>query len=545
MKNASLRVQVDRNDLGGLAPGYKGADYPPVFPCSKLKLDQLFLHWLSLPESQELVSNLIEDAKAGKPIKGPSPYPGPTPLSPTTAHALFSSTPPLSPQKVRSPRSPASPLRRSNTSTVFRRAAVATIPQFYFPQGAAIPEDSKTEWLRQVDSYFAQHGSQSMHGKQFVEMLQELSEIPCMVGYTLFKRLLQPNTVEVTKESFVRWWLSHSMVAAQPVRRVFEILRQEGQEYLTYASFAPLMEAILEHHPGLEFLQETAEFQKKYSETVVYRIFYSLNKSGSGRMTFREFKRGDLLDALYMLDREEDINKVLKYFSYEHFYVIYCKFWELDTDHDFYIDKNDLAHYSQCALSFQIIDRIFEQVPRKFTSKIPGKMGYEDFVWFILSEEDKTSDTALEYWFRCCDLDSDGCIRPREMWYFYEEQLKRLEGLSQEPVLFEDVVCQLHDMLLPAEEGAYTLQDLKRTKPLSGLLFNALFNLHKFLSFENRDPFAMRAEQGEFAGLTEWDKFARIEYYRLASEDDQEEAGVEPEDGMWADVDAAMMDRVH
>eukprot|EP00959_Pyramimonas_sp_CCMP1952_P087589 1832939-Pyramimonas_sp.AAC.1 len=28
---------------------------------------------------------------------------------------------------------------------------------------------------------------------------------------------------------------------------------------------------------------------------------------------------------------EEDINKVLKYFSYEHFYVIYCKFWELDT----------------------------------------------------------------------------------------------------------------------------------------------------------------------------------------------------------------------
>jgi hypothetical protein len=28
-------------------------------------------------------------------------------------------------------------------------------------------------------------------------------------------------------------------------------------------------------------------------------------------------------------------------------------------------------------------------------------MGYEDFVWFILSEEDKTTDTALEYWFRC------------------------------------------------------------------------------------------------------------------------------------------------
>jgi len=59
-----------------------------------------------------------------------------------------------------------------------------------------------------------------------------------------------------------------------------------------------------------------------------------------------------------------------------------------------------------------------------------------------------------------------------------------------------------------------TRRDLRRAKPQSALLFNALFNLHKFLSFENRDPFAMRAEQGEFAGLSDWDKFAKIEYYR-------------------------------
>eukprot|EP00955_Chlamydomonas_euryale_P047296 353633-Chlamydomonas_euryale.AAC.1 len=38
----------------------------------------------------------------------------------------------------------------------------------------------------------------------------------------------------------------------------------------------------------------------------------------------------------------------------QHFYVIYCKFWELDTDHDFFIDRNDLAHYSQGALSLQV-----------------------------------------------------------------------------------------------------------------------------------------------------------------------------------------------
>lgn len=63
-----------------------------------------------------------------------------------------------------------------------------------------------------------------------------------------------------------------------------------------------------------------------------------------------------------MVNNEEDINKVLKHFSYEHFYVIYCKFWELDTDHDFYIDREDLLRYGNHALTYRIVDRIFSQV---------------------------------------------------------------------------------------------------------------------------------------------------------------------------------------
>lgn len=229
----------------------------------------------------------------------------------------------------------------------------------------------------------------------------------------------------------------------------------------------------------------------RYAETVIYRIFYGVNRNGTGRMTLRELNRSDLLEALNMLDDEEDINKVaahydasstavvlipasvmarsspdvaalslcacrvhkqiLKYFSYEHFYVIYCKFWELDTDHDFMIDREDLLRYGNHALTYRIVDRIFEQVslgllwpcwcssggackgvgmwqcspltwrrccaqvPRKFVCQVEGKMGYEDFCWFILSEEDKTSDISMEYWFDCVDLDCDGCIRPNEM----------------------------------------------------------------------------------------------------------------------------------
>lgn len=39
------------------------------------------------------------------------------------------------------------------------------------------------------------------------------------------------------------------------------------------------------------------------------------------------------------------------------------------------------------------------QVSRKFTSKVEGKMNYEDFVHFILAEEDKSSQPSLEYWY--------------------------------------------------------------------------------------------------------------------------------------------------
>ena len=67
-----------------------------------------------------------------------------------------------------------------------------------------------------------------------------------------------------------------------------------------------------------------------------------------------------------------------------------------------------------------------------------------------------------------------------------------MECLSQEPVLFEDVLCQMHDMIQPAKEGCFTLADLRRHKQLAGTLFNMLFNLHKFIAFETRDPFLAR-----------------------------------------------------
>lgn len=73
-------------------------------------------------------------------------------------------------------------------------------------------------------------------------------------------------------------------------------------------------------------------------------------------------------------------------FSYEHFYVIYTSFWKLDTDHDLMVNRAELAGYGNDGLSEKAIDRIFADTVLHPWSP-PGKMSYNDFVWFILAEE--------------------------------------------------------------------------------------------------------------------------------------------------------------
>lgn len=95
-------------------------------------------------------------------------------------------------------------------------------------------------------------------------------------------------------------------------------------------------------------------------------------------------------------------------------------------------------------------------------------MSYKDFVWFLISEEDKTtsrrykSDTvtqlililySMEYWFRVLDVDGDGIISIYELEYFYEDVLSRLEELNIESLSVENTVCQVLDMINPTQHS--------------------------------------------------------------------------------------------
>ncbi|KUF88028.1 hypothetical protein AM588_10003170 [Phytophthora nicotianae] len=261
--------------------------------------------------------------------------------------------------------------------------------------------------------------------------------------------------------------------------------------------------------------------------TVVVRIFYSVDRDSSGRITLRKLRRSNLISAFNTVDEEEDINKVNSYFSYEHFYVLYCKFWELDTDHDFLLSPDDLVRYGGHALTRIIVDRIFERGRRPFarvqtlTSEEKKKMSYEDFIYFMLSEEDKANPVSIRYWFELIDTNEDGVLRADEMRVFYRHQIHRMECLGHEVVPFEDILCQMSDLLHPEKEGEFYHKDFIRPDKIrvSGVFFNVLFNLSKFIEFEQRDPFLLRQQLAE-PELTDWDRYARAEYARLAMEEE-------------------------
>lgn len=372
-----------------------------------------------------------------------------------------------------------------------------------------------------------------------------------------------------------KWYWTQEMEDYDLSERFFRLLKKPHENYVAKDDFGPLIKELLNDHPGLEFLSNHAEFQDKYAITVITRIFYTVNKCHSGRITSRQIRRSDLLSAFQQVDEEEDINKVTRYFSYEHFYVLYCRFWELDHDRDYKITREDLLKYADQSLSHMIVDRIFDAAPRPFgvvedekeggdddgakgnnnnggddkgnsngtNGRKDGKektakdyLTYEDFIFFMLSEEDKANEISVRYWFSCLDVDGDGKLNNMEMRSFYALQQHRMQTLGHEHIPFEDMLCQMIDMIKPKSDDFVVVEDFLQEEcvPVSGALFDALFNLNKYVQFEQRDPFQERQKrEDEFE--TDWDRFACMDYNRLAMEEEARE-----EDAMeidWVSVD--------
>lgn len=229
--------------------------------------------------------------------------------------------------------------------------------------------------------------------EQFTRVTKEVCRFPSFFSGPLYQRILllwnEQNTnqapMEVVTYEMLEWFWRTEMEPYDAVDRFFRLVKQPHRNHIDRDDFLPFIKALLNDHPGLEFLSSHTEFQEKYAITVITRIFYCVDTCHSGRITSRQLRRSDLLEAFQQVDEEEDINKVTRYLSYEHFYVLYCRFWELDHDRDYRITREDLLKYGEHSLSHMIVDRIFDAAPRPFETdrESRDKMSYESFIYFM------------------------------------------------------------------------------------------------------------------------------------------------------------------
>ncbi|KAJ3340551.1 Serine/threonine-protein phosphatase 2A regulatory subunit B'' subunit beta [Gonapodya sp. JEL0774] len=338
-------------------------------------------------------------------------------------------------------------------------------------------------------------------------------------------------------------------------------------------SFYFLVRDVVRAHPGLQFLAGMQVFQARYVDTVVTRVWYG--KGGRGdrekisgfRMTLAEWRRSGFIDVLKNLEEEEDVNATRDPFSYKHFYVTYCLFWTLDTDHDMVLNAAELASYDGHRITTRAMRRVAEGYGRKLTLPTvqittsstdaaitpleatraarkgwfngwrkgdaegseemaeaaagaeDGEEGvggweearfeYRDFVCFLMSVEDKSTPAAVEYWFRVIDTDGDGILSLHEIKYFFDEQRERTRPYV-------------------------TLGDLKRCNN-AGLFFDLLFDWKRYDARVRRmdpgfreqdDVWVLDKKLAMRVKLSGWDKFAERSYEALAYEEQVQQQSV-------------------
>ncbi len=377
------------------------------------------------------------------------------------------------------------------------------IPQFYRSEASHPLSD---EELEVINNLFP-NSNKISKSEELIPLLKFLG-LSKYLADPVFNRI-QPNSNYLNKFELIKFYKNKIKNYKNSISNFFHLI-STNSKFITKSDLKPFIWTLLDTHPGLQFLRDSPEFQERYAETVTIRIFFHIDRRRLGRISLsdlRQNKSPELVSAWRSLDDCEDINQIRNFFSYEHFYVLYCKFWDLDSNHDFLLDRDDLLKYDNHSWNPKGIDRVLSLYGRG------GVLDYEGFVHFILNDEDKQSDQAIEYLFRIIDFNNDGILDKFEILNFYSEQVNRMECINSDPPSFRDIYCQFTDLL-----GGFTLSDLKQRRKQSSIFFSILLSLNKFIAYEQRDPFAQKQDQIQNPDLSDWDRFCLHEYVRLAME---------------------------
>jgi serine/threonine-protein phosphatase 2A regulatory subunit B'' len=347
-----------------------------------------------------------------------------------------------------------------------------------------------------------------------VDRIEDLFETHCRLPSCFASVFLA--TQAFTPSSFVECWKAN-FLGRTPNERLIGMLAEPLHDRFTPHRLTPYVNAIAQKHPSLQFLHSEPVFFGKYVEFVGIRLFFNLDPELRGTVGIHEMRRVDLAGTFFSIYHMEDVNEPTSLFNYQHFYVTFCKFWDLDLDGDGLLSKEDLLKFNDSALSPIICERFlhFPFAPRCFS---PNRLvDFASFSYLLMCTQDKSNLTSINFWYRLCDLDDDGVISLHEISRLYALQYERMALTGNEQVPFSDVIRQLMDAVMPANADAVTVSDLLASKQ-ADVFFNTLVDLQKFIMREYQAP-QFDLETDELVRkLTPWEFYVLAEYDALVND---------------------------
>jgi serine/threonine-protein phosphatase 2A regulatory subunit B'' len=347
-----------------------------------------------------------------------------------------------------------------------------------------------------------------------LERVEDLFEDHCRLPACFASVFLASRAF--TPAAFAAFW-EENFLGRSPNERLLRLLAGPGRQIITPHDLTPYVNAISLTHPSLQFLQEEQGFFIHYVDFVVTRIFFVLDPELRGTADIRQFRRADLAGLLFSICQMADVNEATSIFCYQHFYVTFCKFWDLDMDGDGCVSCDDLVKFNDGALSPIICDRFvnFTFAPQSFAGR--RVVDFRSFTYLLMCTEDKTNLTSINFWYRLCDLDDDGVLSLNEIARLYAQQFERMGMTGDETIPFGDILRQLIDAVKPAKPSVVTVKDIVASKQAE-LFFTTLVDLQKFIIREYHAPdFDPDAE--ELARkLSPWDIYVLTQYNLLVNE---------------------------
>uniref|UniRef100_A0A8C9FFG2 Serine/threonine-protein phosphatase 2A regulatory subunit B'' subunit beta n=1 Tax=Pavo cristatus TaxID=9049 RepID=A0A8C9FFG2_PAVCR len=265
-------------------------------PVLKMKVDELFLCWLSQPTTQLMLKDCLrrikneEKTEIGNRDAGNSENERFTtknsnskqsilgdirlPLMPFTPPQLSTTLPLATSATLRNASNVKGTRRSSGTRVVQTKkeetlppSLSQTIPTFYFPRGCPKEKVNIDAVIAKIERTFSQFPNERATLDDMGKVAKAC-DCPLYWKGPLFYCAGGERTGYVSVHKFVAMWRKILQTCYDDAAKFVHLLMNPGCNYLVQEDFIPFLQDVVNSHPGLSFLKEASEFHSRYITTV-------------------------------------------------------------------------------------------------------------------------------------------------------------------------------------------------------------------------------------------------------------------------------------